>query len=108
MAKTINFTYKDVDYTLEFTRHTVEVMESQGFDIVGIENKIFSSVPKLFKFSFLAHHKKTKQKDIEEMYKLFTEKQALANRLFEMLNETINTLFDEPDDSKNAIKWEMN
>ena len=108
MAKTINFTYKDKDYQLEFTRHTIEVMESQGVNILEIENKLFSSIPMLFKFSFLARHKKTKPKDIEEMFTLFTNKEQLAESLFEMVNDTIKTLFEEPDDSKNAIKWEIN
>lgn len=108
MAKTIRFTYKDVDYTLEFTRHSVEVMESQGFDIIGLEKKVISSIPDLFKYSFLAHHKRTKQKDIEEMYKLFSNKQSLGNKLLEMIIETVNSLFEEPDDEKNAIKWEAN
>ncbi|MCI9092661.1 MAG: DUF5055 domain-containing protein [Coprobacillus sp.] len=108
MAKTINFTYKDEDYKLEFTRHSIEVMESQGINISDIGNKIVSSIPMLFRFSFLAHHKKMEAKDIDEMYKLFIDKMALSNALFEMLDETINTLFDDPDDSKNAIKWEVN
>ena len=108
MAKTINFTYKEKEYTLEFTRHTIEVMESQGVVITNIEKKIFSSIPMLFKFSFLAHHKRVKQKEIDEIFNLFANKEQLASTLFEMLNETITTLLEEPDDTKNAIKWEMN
>ena len=31
MAKQLNFTYKDKEYTLEFTRRTVSEMEKKGF-----------------------------------------------------------------------------
>ena len=30
MAKVINFTYKDKDYTLEYSRKTLEKMEADG------------------------------------------------------------------------------
>lgn len=30
MAKVINFTYNDKDYTLEYTRKTLEKMETDG------------------------------------------------------------------------------
>ena len=36
MAKTLGFTYKGVDYTLEFTRKTVSRMEQDGFSIGDI------------------------------------------------------------------------
>lgn len=39
MAKTLGFTYKGVDYTLEFTRKTVSRMEQDGFSIGDIGEK---------------------------------------------------------------------
>lgn len=36
MAKVINFTYKDVDYTLEYTRKTLEKMEADGIVLASI------------------------------------------------------------------------
>jgi DnaJ-class molecular chaperone len=54
------------------------------------------TLPKLFAGAFKAHHKfDTKQKTIDEMFELFTNKQALVEKLAEMYSEPMETLMDD-------------
>lgn len=39
MSKTIQFTYNDVDYTLEYTRKTLEKMEADGIVLADMNKK---------------------------------------------------------------------
>ena len=66
MAKQLNFTYKDKEYTLEFTRRTVSEMEKKGFVAAEVETKPMSTLPALFEGSFLAHHRFEKKEVIEK------------------------------------------
>lgn len=54
MAKVINFTYKDVDYTLEYTRKTLEKMEADGIVLAQLDKKPVTILPKLFQYAFFA------------------------------------------------------
>lgn len=104
MAKTIKFTYKDVDYTLEFTRKSLEKMENDGIVLSQIAEKPVTMIPKMFKYSFHANHKRLSNELIEEMFNLFTDKNSLFDKLSEMAMDALNTLFEEPKE-KNAIQW---
>ena len=94
MSKTIQFTYNDVDYTLEYTRKTLEKMDKKPVTIL----------PKLFEYAFYAHHKRIKKAEVDNIFHLFTNKNDMYNKLSEMATDTLNTLFEE-DNSKNAISW---
>ena len=61
MAKTIQFTYKDTDYTLEYTRKTLEKMESDGIVLAEMNKKLIIILPKLFEYVFYAHHRRIKR-----------------------------------------------
>lgn len=106
MGKQINFEYKDKEYTLEYTRESVKQMEREGFVASDIVTKPMLTLPKLFAGAFKAHHKyDTKQKQIDEIFELFTNKQALVEKLAEMYAEPIETLMDDVTEG-NAIAWE--
>lgn len=107
MAKVIQFTYKDVDYTLEYTRKTLEKMEADGIVLSQMDQKPVTILPKLFQYSFYAHHKRISKALVEEIFELFTDKNDMYNKLSTMATDTVNTLFEE-NDSKNAIKWKAN
>ena len=47
MSKTIQFTYNDVDYTLEYTRKTLEKMEADGIVLADMNKKPVTILPKL-------------------------------------------------------------
>ena len=110
MGKQLNFEHKNKQYTLEYTRESVKQMEREGFVAGDIVNKPMLTLPKLFAGAFKAHHKfDVKQKEIDEIFELFTNKQALIEKLAEMYAEPMETLMDNDGvDEGNAIAWEAN
>ena len=108
MEKQISFEYKNKEYTLEFTRESVKQMEREGFVASDIIEKPMLTLPKLFAGAFKAHHRfDTKQKQIDEMFELFKNKQALVEKLAEMYTEPMETLMDDDNiDEGNAIAWD--
>ena len=104
MSKTIEFTYKDVDYKLEYTRQTLEKMEADGIVLSDMNRKPVTILPKLFQYAFYAHHKRIKKTKVEEIFHMFTNKNEMYTKLSEMATDTLNTLFEE-NNSKNAISW---
>lgn len=105
MAKQLNFTYKDKEYTLEFTRRTVSEMEKKGFVAAEVETKPMSTLPALFEGAFLAHHRFEKKEVIDEIFKNMTHKDELIGKLAEMYNEPIMALVEEPEESKGNVSW---
>ena len=109
MGKQIKFEYKDKEYTLEYTRESVKQMEREGFKANDVIEKPMNTLPKLFAGAFKAHHRfDIKQKEIEEIFELFTNKQALIEKLAEMYAEPMETLMDNDVDEGNGIKWDPN
>ena len=110
MGKQLNFEYNKKEYTLEYTRESVKQMEREGFVAGDVVNKPMSTLPKLFAGAFKAHHRfDVKQKDIDEMFDLFRNKQALVEKLSEMYAEPMEALLDDDNiDKGNAIAWEAN
>lgn len=105
MAKTLSFTYKDKDYTLEFTRRTIQQMERNGFIASDIETKPMTTLPDLFAGAFLAHHRFEKREVIDEIYSHLTNKEELIGKLAEMYNDPILSLVEEPTEAKGNVKW---
>ena len=105
MGKQLNFVYKDVEYTLEFTRRTVEQMEREGFVADDVKTKPVTTLPTLFAGAFKAHHRFVKPEVINEIFSKMTNKADLIGRLAEMYNEPLMTLIDEPSDSSENLTW---
>ena len=108
MAKTITFSYKGTEYTLEFTRWTVEQMERGGFNISELGDKPMTVLPQLFAGSFLAHHKYMKRETIEDIYAHMTNRNELIGKLAEMYNEPMSALIDEPEEDDLNMDWTAN
>lgn len=110
MAKILNFEHKGKEYTLEYTRETIKQMEREGFVAEDMVTKPMTTLPKLFAGAFKAHHKfDAKQKVIDEMFELFTNKGALLEKLAEMYHAPFEELMDDEHiDKGNAIAWETN
>jgi len=107
MAKQISFEYDGKQYTLEFTRKSIEIMERQGFNINDIADKPMTTLPALFAGAFIAHHRFVKRDIIDEIYSKLTNKQELLQKLAEMYNEPLEALMEDPDDNEgNALNWE--
>jgi hypothetical protein len=106
MAKQIVFEHKGKEYTLEFTRKSIEIMERQGFIANDIVEKPVSTLPALFAGAFLAHHRYLKKEIIDEIFSKMTNKQELITKLAEMYNEPILALVDEPEEAEGNVSWE--
>ncbi len=106
MAKQLTFNYNGKDYTLEFTRATVRMMEADGFVANDIESKPMTVLPDLFRGAFLAHHRFEKRPVIDEIYTHMTNKPLLIEKLAEMYNEPISSLLDEP--AEGNVEWTQN
>lgn len=105
MAKQLQFSFGDKDYTLEFTRRTVAEMEKKGFVAAEVENKPMSTLPALFAGAFLAHHRFEKKETIDKIYACLTNKEELIGKLAEMYNEPIMALVEEPEESEGNVNW---
>ena len=98
MSKQITFNYGGKDYTLEFTRRTVQAMEREGFIVEDIQTKPMTALPALFAGAFKAHHGFIKRELVDEIYEAMPNKENLIQRLAEMYNEPLQTLLSEPDE----------
>ena len=105
MSKQLNFNYKGTEYTLEYTRRTVEQMEKEGFVADDLKTKPLSTLPTLFAGAFKAHHRYVKREVIDEIYSRMTNKADLIGKLAEMYNEPIMALIDEPTESAENLTW---
>jgi hypothetical protein len=111
MNKQLQFTYTDektgisTDYTLEFTRKSVETMERNGFVASDINDKPMTVLPALFKGAFLANHRFVKDETVDAIFAKLTNKGELISKLSEMYNEPIMTLIDEPEESEGNVDW---
>ena len=109
MATQLHFTYKKKEYTLEFTRKTVSVMERQGFVASQAVDRPMTMLPVMFAGAFMAHHPSVKRDLIDEIYEHMTNKEALIEKLGEMYNEPIAALMDEPDEgAEGNVSWTAN
>ena len=106
MAKQLKFTFKDKEYTLEFTRRTVAEMEKKGFVAGEVDTKPMSTLPALFEGAFLAHHRFVKKDVIDDIFTHMTNKEELIGKLAEMYNDPIMALVEEPEeDSEGNVNW---
>lgn len=112
MATQITLTYKNEQYTLEYTRLTATAIEKQGFNLDELTTKPNVMIPLLVNGAFLRHHRELKQKFIDEMYENLVNKTGREGEdgfigvLAEMYAETVSTLTDENAiDEGNAATW---
>lgn len=105
MAKAIHFKYDGTEYTLEFNRNSVVALERHGFDVTNFSKAFVTNSELLFEAAFKMHHGRTKPEVIEEIFKKISDKEKLVGKLLEMYAETMESLFDEPDEGN--VEWEV-
>lgn len=109
MAKQINITYNDKEYTLEYTRKSIERMERQGFVISDIERAPMTSLPVLFAGAFIAHHGSVRTSVIDEIFTKMPDKDTLLEKLSEMYREPFDALMADPEESDEGnAQWGAN
>lgn len=104
MAKTIEFSYDGKEYTLEYTRRSIQEMEREGFNPENLDSAPMTTFPLLFAGAFKAHHRLAKKETIDAIYASLPDKEKLINALAEMYNEPLEALMAEPD-AKGKIDW---
>ena len=107
MNTKIKFVYKDVPYTLEYSRDAIRQMEQVGFSLTEFTKKPMSNLDTAFKGLFLKNHKRTNDKLVEEIYQNMSNKDALIEKILIMLSEAYDTLFDENDSNEGNIEWDV-
>lgn len=108
MAKQICFEFEGKEFTLEYTRKTIETMERQGFVASDIIEKPMSTLPALFAGAFLAHHRFVKREVIDRIFEKMTNRQELIGKLAEMYNEPIESLMNDPEEDEGNVTWGAN
>ena len=95
MAKVLTIEHEGKEYTLEFTRRSVERMEKEGFVASDIISKPVSTLPVLFEGAFYAHHRHIADDVREAIFKKIPNKSDFLTKLAEMYNEPIEKLFSQ-------------
>lgn len=106
MGKQLNITHNDNEYTLEFNRRVVGLMEDKGLNIQTLFEKPVKSFPMLFAGAFHMHHKGLAQNVIDSIFDTIENKEAFLEGLIEMYGETISTVLEEPEQGN--AQWEKN
>lgn len=105
MSKTITIKNEGTEYTLEFTRKSIETMERQGFVIGDIKTKPMTTLPTLFAGVFLAHHRFIKRDTVDAIFEKLSNKEKFLEKLAEMYAEPLEALMDEPEESEGNLTW---
>ena len=102
----ITFEHKGTNYTLEYTRDAIKQLERGGFNLDNAASQPITSLLVLFKGAFIAHHPRTSQAVIDEIWDSLGDKDGLFEALANLYNEPIEAMMKEPEDSK-KIAWKV-
>ena len=105
MSKQICFAHNGKDYTLEYTRRSVERMEREGFLASEMRDKPMTTLPALFAGAFYANHPWVKREVVNEIFAKMGDKSELIGKLAEMYNEPISALVDDPEENAGNVSW---
>ena len=106
MTEKIKFKYGGKEYVLEFTRQSVEEMERRGFVAEEVLTKPLTVLPNLFAGAFIANHRFTKRKVINEIFNQIDDKGGLLDALAEMYSLVIDEFTDELEKKNKNLTWE--
>lgn len=107
MNTKININYEGTEYVLEYNRESIEVMEKRGFAISELSQRPMLMLPIAFQGLFYKNHKNVKNTTIDSIYDKLKDKQKLLETIGNMLSEAYNTLFEDSEDDKGNLDWEI-
>lgn len=96
MNTKIELTYKDVNYTLEYSRASVKILEANGFKVDEFLEKPMTNIDLVFQGAFIKNHSKTPVAVINEILEGCPNKNELIVTLKKMIDETYESLLAEP------------
>ena len=91
------------EYTLEFSRKSIEFAEKRGFKMDELGDYMMTRVPELFYYSFRMHHPMMTKKPTDEILfdKLGGMSEEMLTRLGELHAQGYESLINS-DESKNS------
>lgn len=108
MNTKINLTYNKEPYVLEYNRMAVKLLEQNGFQLEEFLKKPMSNIELAFTGAFYKNHSKTSQKTIDDIFASCKDKTNLIVTLQKMIQETYESLLEEPSDSDEGnVSWEV-
>lgn len=107
MNTKINLTYNGEKYVLEYDRNTVSLLEQSGFVLDEFLKKPMSNIELAFSGAFLKNRKKISQTDIDKIFASCKDKAKLVAALSKMIQETYDSLLDDPSDDEGNASWEI-
>ena len=108
MNTKINLTYKGEDYTLEFNRMTIKMLEKTGFKYEEFLEQPMTNIELAFTAAFVKNHPKIKQNIIDEIFNNCPNKNDLIATISTMINECYESLLAEPEeDASGNASWEV-
>ena len=107
MNTKINLTWNGEKYVLEYNRASVRILEQSRFVLDEFLKKPMTNIELAFAGSFLANHKKVSQNTIDDIFKALPNKDQLIVQLTKMIQETYESLLEEPEEgSEGNVSWE--
>lgn len=107
MNTKIDLTYKGITYTLEYSRMTVKIIESEGFELEKFSKQPMTMIDLAFKGAFYKNHRKVSASLIEEIYANCKNKDALLEKIVDMITECYSSLSEEPKNDEGNVSWEV-
>lgn len=107
MNTKMNLSYEGVNYTLEYDRMSIKMIENEGFDIEKFSSQPMTMVDIVFRGAFYKNHRKINQTLIDEIFKHCKDKEALVKQLMDMINECYTSLIADPDNDEGNATWEV-
>lgn len=98
-SKQITINYKNKDYTLEFNRAVVILMERQGFNINELDSKAVLNTSLLVRYAFFLHHRKLEEDKIFKIYDSITNRDGFVEKLIDMCSDTYVSMLNDPEDN---------
>lgn len=101
----ITLEFEDKEYELGFTKGSVRLAESMGFNMQDIQNqtRLVTAISILFYASFLAKNARIREDLVERIYEELDDKTALINELVSLYSDTVSSMMEN---GKNA-KWSI-
>lgn len=104
MATTLIIKDNDKEYTLGFTRRSIEAMEERGFDFTKANEREFGATLALIKGAFQTHQPKMKEEEIFAVWGKLKGKEDLYKLLIKMFQEPLAVLSD-PEEEVGNVSW---
>lgn len=108
MNTKINLTYQGQQYTLEYNRMAIKMLESNGFELETFIKKPMSNIELAFAGAFIKNHRKTSQTTIDAIYASCPNKESLLESLIQMISECYDSLMSDPTEGNEGnVTWEV-